>query len=101
MIAKFDAERNILENARIKDPSLYNETKDLDLIATEFKYHDVPCYRDFSRSIDNIKESVQQYEKGDFAQVEKFIMENIIKGHQVVSLKGLHEMYNLGDGDMR
>ena len=101
LIAKFDAERNILKNARIKDPSLYNETKDLDLIATEFKYHDVPCYRDLSRSIDNIKESVQQYEKGDFAQVEKFIMENIIKGHQVVSLKGLHEIYNLGDEDMR
>ena len=25
-------------------------------------------------------------------------MENNIKGHQVASLKALHEMYNLGDG---
>lgn len=28
-------------------------------------------------------------------------MENIIKGHQVVSLKGLHEKYNLADGDWK
>ena len=28
-------------------------------------------------------------------------MENNIKGHQVASLKALHEMYNLGDGNRR
>ena len=28
-------------------------------------------------------------------------MENIIKGHRVVSLKALHKMYNLVDGDRR
>ena len=88
--------REILENR-----SLYNEIKDLVLIATEFKYHHVPCYRCFTRNIDNVKESVQQYEKGDFVKVEKFIMENIIAAHQVVSLKALHKTCNSGDADRR
>ena len=33
-------------------------------------------------------------------KVEKLVMKNI-KGHHVVSLKTLHEKYNLGDGDRR
>ena len=71
------------------------------MIATGFKYHYVPGYRDFTRNIDNVKESVHQYEKGDFGKVEKFIMKNVIKGHQIVSFKALHKMYNLGDGARR
>ena len=59
------------------------------MIATELKYHHVLCYQEFTSNIDNVKESVQQYEKGDFVKVEKF--ENIIKG-QVVSLKVLIKM---------
>ena len=38
LMTTFDVDRNIKENARIKNASLYNEIKDLDLIATEFKY---------------------------------------------------------------
>ena len=30
-----------------------------------------------------------------------FLMENIIKGHQVVSLKAILEMNSLGDRDLR
>ena len=69
------------------------------MIATEFKYHHFPCYGGFTRNIDNIKQSVQQYEKGGYVKVKKFIMENIVKGHQVVSLKEFHKMHNLGYGD--
>ena len=101
LIVTFDAERKIKENAKIKNETLYNKIKDLDLIATEFKYHRVPCYRDFTRSTNNSKDKVQQYQKGDFATVEKFITNNVIKGHQVISLKALHEMYNLGVNDKR
>ena len=101
MITTFDAEKNVKENARIKNAPLYDEIKDLDLIATEFKYHYVPGHRDFTRNIDNVKESVYQYKKEDFVKVKTFIMKNIIKGHQVVSLKALHKMYNLVDGDRR
>ena len=77
------------------------EIKDLNLIATEFRRHHHPCYRYFTRYNDNVKESVQQYEKEDFMKVEKLIMENNIKGHQVSSLKAIHKMYNLSDGDRR
>ena len=91
LLATCDVGRSIKENTRIKNASLCNEIKDLDLITTEFKYHHVPCFRDFTHNIDNIKESVQQYEKGNFVKFETFLMENIIKGHQVVSLKALHE----------
>ena len=100
-MATFDVDRNIKENAIIKNVSLYNEIKDIDLIATEFKYDHVPCYQDFTRNIENIKESVQQYGKEYFVKAEIFKMENIIKRHQVVSLTALHEMYNTGDGDWR
>ena len=44
----------------------------------------------------NIKESVQQHKKEDFVIVEK-LMENIIKRHQVVSLKAPHEMMEIKD----
>ena len=101
LMTTFDVDRNIKENAIIKNVSLYNEIKDIDLIATEFKYDNVPCYQDFTRNIENIKESVQQYGKEYFVKVEIFKMENIIKRHQVVFLTALHEMYNTGDGDWR
>ena len=59
------------------------------MIATEFKYHHVGCYRNFTRNIDNAKESVQHYKNGDFVKVEKFIMEIIIKVHQVASWRNV------------
>ena len=51
--------------------------------------------------MDNIEGNVQQYEKEDFLKTEIFLMENVIKGHQVVSLKALLEMNSLGDRDLR
>ena len=58
LISTVHAERNFKENAGVKNTSLYNEIKDLDLIAPKLKYDHVSCYRDFNRNIDNIKESV-------------------------------------------
>ena len=43
LIAIFDADRNTNGKARTKNESLYYEIKDLDLIATDSKYHHVVC----------------------------------------------------------
>ena len=49
-----------MENARIKNVSLYDESKYLDLNATKFKYHHVPRSLDFTCNFDHVKEAVQQ-----------------------------------------
>lgn len=71
------------------------------MIATEFKCHCVPCFRDFIRIFDNVKDSVQQYENGDCVKVWNFLMENIVKSSQSVSLKALHKILKLSNDDWR
>ena len=47
-ITTIEATESIKEAAKIKDPKLYAEIKDIDLIAKEFKYHE-HCRRNFTR----------------------------------------------------
>ena len=47
-----------MESSRIKNVSLYDESKHIDLKATEFRHHHVPCYVDITCNIDHVKEAV-------------------------------------------
>ena len=100
-IVNFDAERSIKASAQVKNESLYAEIKDLDLISKEFKVHS-HCYREFTRKETDADEGkTLKYDKGNFDAVIACVEEDIIRLGRVVSLKHLHELYELGIGDSR
>ena len=98
--------------AAVKNTKLYDEVRDLDLIAGEFKVHK-HCYQDFTHVFTSGVGSVKKdstpqnsphppiYEKGDFDKVKKFINSHTIEEEQCISMKILHTSYGLGVGDTR
>ena len=104
-ISTQQAVNTIKEAAEAKeDQSLYYEIKDLDLIAKEFKYHDV-CYREFTRKEDITHEKRKSLEDvrgtGNFEVVAKCVEEKILNKDLVVSMTVLHELYRLHPEDAR
>ena len=87
-----------------EDQSLYYEIKDLDLIAKEFKYHDV-CCREFTTKEDvthkKRKSPEDVRDTGNFEAVAKCIEEKIFNKNQTVSMTVLHELYGLHPEDAR
>ena len=85
----------------MKNTKLYDEVRDLNLIAREFKVHK-HCYLDFTHGFTSGAASVKKdstpqnspyppiYEKGDFDEVNKFINNHIIEEGQCISMKTLH-----------
>ena len=98
--------------AAVENTKLYDEVRDLDLIAGEFKVHK-HCYQDFKHGFTSGVASVKKdntlqnsahppiYEKGDFDKVKKFINSHTIEEEQCISMKILHKIYGLGVGDTR
>ena len=80
---------------------MYFEIKDLDLIAKEFKYHQTPCYKNFTKekctviSIELPDCNELSETKGDFKAVEDCIKSQIIMQQQAVSMITLHELYGV------
>ena len=83
---------------------MYYEIKDLDLIAKEFKHHDV-CYREFTRKEDITHEKRKSLEDvrgaGNFEVVAKCVKEKILNENEAVSMTVLHELYRLHPEDGR
>eukprot|EP00794_Sanderia_malayensis_P014842 gene14842-biopygen11931 len=88
-----------------EDQSLFFEIKDLDLIAKEFKYHDF-CYKEYTRKekirIASTQEDTgEQRSSGNFEAVVQCIKERIIDENQAVSMKVLHDIFELQTDDTR
>ena len=64
---------------------MYFEIKDLDLIAKEFKYHQIPCYKNFTKEKSTASNELSET-KGDFKAVEDCIKSQIILQQQAVSM---------------
>ena len=106
----FNAVNAIKAVAAVKNTKLYDEVRDLDLIARNFKVHK-HCCQDFTHGFTSGVASVKKdstpqnsphppiYEKGDFDKVTKFIYSHIIEEGECISMKILHEIYGLGVGD--
>ena len=85
------AEKTIKDAAKQNNEDLYNEIKDLDLIAKEFGYHN-KCYKKFTK----IKTSSQELEprvKSKLETVIDHIKENIIDNNEAISMTVLHDLY--------
>ena len=98
-IATQAAVGTIKSAAERNHPDMYYEIKDLDLIAKEFKYHQTPCYKTFTKDStipgagkESHKNEVDEI-KGDFEAVKCCITEQVIMQRKVVSMLALHEMY--------
>ena len=89
--------------AVVKNTKSYNEVRDLDLIAREFKVHK-NCYQDFTHGATSAVASVKKdstpqnsphpyiYEKKISIKL-KFINNHIIEEGQCISMKILHEIF--------
>ena len=113
-ITTFNATKTVKESAKIKDSSLYAEIGDLDLIAKEFKYHQV-CYQNFTReylSGDRLTDSTDAKnnenttgnvnEEGKLDTVEKYVSDNILqRDGKAVSMDVLQKSYGIGMNDRR
>ena len=70
--------------------SLYREGQ-CDLIAKEFSYHD-HCYNILTKPVYKGKEcNYDNYDdsESDFSAIENFILRNVLKNHQAVSMRTL------------
>ena len=112
-ISTFNTATTIKAAAREKNKTLFEEVKDLDLIAKEFKVHKM-CYQKFtlgcsssssisgSAASSNAEiENEPVYEKGNFNEVQNYIKDIVLEQGKVASMKTLHEIYGLGIGDTR
>ena len=90
---------------------MFYEIKDLDLIAKEFKYHQTPCYKSFTKSNEttiNLLNPQNQdndngttIDTGDLESVTKCVKEQILMQNQAISMNVLHELYGLQTHDTR
>ena len=110
-IETHDAEMTIKAAAKDKNETLYNEIKDLDLIAKEFKVHK-HCYQHYttgyaagSRSketdANGTTEPESSYSAGKFEEVKQFVDDEVLGLGKAVSMKVVHEIYDLEVGDKR
>ena len=72
-----NAAKSIKSAAEKYKPDLFFEIEDLDLITKEFKYHQTPCYKSFTKDVNSATDkkskndtSSDTNEKGDFKGVE-------------------------------
>lgn len=111
LISTHDAEQTIKTAAKDKDPKLFHEIQHLDLIAKEFKYHK-HCYQQltsgYALSARLAEERTEQqpdkqssYDHGKFEEVTQFVEDEIIGLGKAVSMKVIHEIYELGVDDSR
>ena len=111
-ITTSDAVATIKAAAKQNNPDLYYEINDLDLIAREFKYHK-KCYNDINRGF-AFKARIESSEKAeclltepasysyphthnyhDLDAVKRCIEQKILLEKQVISIRTLHEIYDI------
>ena len=118
-----DAIITIKTAAKEKDLAMYYEIKDMDLPSKEFKYHQTPCYRDFTRGYNfkgrilesnsdsasseqsnNVLEGIDSsitWQFGNFEAVEQYISDHVILKNQAISMRISQEIYGLRPDDAR
>ena len=97
-----NVESAIKAAAKEKNPTLYFEIKDADLISRELMYHKT-CYKAFTKeptlstshtqSVDeqsNLDEEVEEQQTGDFESVCKYIIHHVLEEKTAVSMHVLH-----------
>ena len=111
-VATINACETIKAAAKVKNPLLYSEIYDVDLIAKEFKYHR-HCYKSFTfgygknqrsdrervlddQPVSSIGTSENNHKR--FAEVCEFINYNILKMNQSVSISVIRNIYGDDDG---
>ena len=105
-IATYDASKTIKAAAKDKNDKLFKEIEQLDLIAKQFKVHK-HCYQQFTTgyalSARNIEKQDEQKERcysyGKFEEVKQFVQNEIIGMGKAISMKDIHEIYDLGVGN--
>ena len=103
---------NIIRIAtQIKNPELYLEIKDTDLVAKELRYHP-SCYRNYTRDFNESEIQRKEQElfpnstsgefqrQGDYESVKEYITKHVLEEQQAVSLSVLQTIYGL-DNDTR
>ena len=107
-----NVESAIKAAAKEKNPTLYFEIKDADLIARELRYHKT-CYKVFTKyylsashtqSVDeqsNLDEEVEEQQTCDFESVCEYIIHHVLEEKTTVSMSVLHTIYGLGRSDSR
>ena len=108
-----NVESAIKAAAKEKNPTLYFEIKDADLIARELRYHNT-CYNAFAKettlsaghtqSVDeqsNLDEEVEEQQTADFESVCEYIIHHVLEEKAVVSMIVLHMIYGLSPSDSR
>ena len=108
-----NVESAIKAAAKEKNPTLYFEIKDADLIARELRYHKT-CYKAFTKeptlsashtqSVDeqsNLDEEVEEQQTGDFESVCEYIIHHVLEEKTAVSMSVLHTIYGLSPSDSR
>ena len=119
-VLEFRAQATIKAAAKEKMQSFYFQIKDVDLIAKELQYHQ-PCYNAFTKGYSNSfrEESVMSsgsssttttseptsenevQQQGDYESVRQYINDHVLKEKNAVSMKVLHNIYDLNVGDSR
>ena len=93
----------------MKNPNLYSEIHDEDLIAKEFKYHTC-CYTSFTRNFSKVfrdefdqpgpSSAKKDNQQSDFPAVCKFIKKEVLSRNHPISMQVLQNIYN-GSTDAR
>ena len=107
-----NVERAIKAAAKVKNPTLYFEIKDVDLIVRELRYHK-SCYKAFTeepalsashtQSVDELldEEVEEQQQTGDFESICEYITHHVLDEKAAVSMSVLHTIYGLRPSDSR
>ena len=104
-----NAQSAIKNAAKATDETLYIEISNLDLIAKEFKVHE-HCYQNFTRGFSHAQSSSLSsssqakpfiYDTGKFEKVKEYVSIEVLGLGKAVSLKTLHQIYDLCVDDTR
>ena len=102
-ISTHNAEQTIKAAAKDKDPELFNEIQQLDLIAKEFKFHKSGYAISPRLAVESTEQTDVQssYDHGKFEEVIRFVEDEIIGLGRAISMKVIHNIYELGVDDSR
>ena len=103
--------RTLKAAAEAKNQRLYTEISSLDLIVKDFKVHP-HCYQNFTRGFSGGSSSSNEsstssqtrpatYDIGHFDKVKEYVSSEVVTFGKAVSMKTLHEMYELSVEDTR
>lgn len=93
------AENTLKQAAKLRnDKEMLVAVQGIDLIAKDFRKHDY-CYREYTRLVWEKEQTSQTVEgTGDFESVCALVDDNIIMGHQCLSMETIMVAYGIGVG---